>query len=46
MINAENLPSISQVLNISVKNSLRKEKMVELYPGSYYSNDINDIYKA
>jgi hypothetical protein len=36
--NIENLPSIIQVLNINAKKKLRDEKMVELYPGSYYES--------
>lgn len=36
--NMENLPSISQVLNINTKQRLREEGMIELYPGSYFAN--------
>jgi hypothetical protein len=34
------------VLNINTKQALRKEKMVELYPGSYFSCDTINKNKA
>ena len=37
--NVENLPAISQILNINTKDSLRKDGMVELSQGSYYNKD-------
>ena len=41
--NIENLPAISQVLNINTKQILRKEGMIELSPGNYYNTDtLND----
>jgi hypothetical protein len=41
--NIDNLPAISQVLNINAKSMLRKEGLVELSSGSYYNKDtIND----
>lgn len=37
--NTDSLATVSQVLNINSKQVLRKDGMVELYPGSYYSKD-------
>ena len=44
--NIDNLPAISQVLNINAKEQLRKNKLVELYPGSYFKNTPNNIFEA
>ena len=37
--NIDNLPAIAQVLNINVKQTMRKDGMVELIPGSYFHKD-------
>ena len=37
--NVENLAAISQILNINTKDSLRKDGMIELSPGSYYNKE-------
>ena len=37
--NIENLPAVSQILNINTKEILRKDGMIELSPGNYYDKD-------
>lgn len=41
--NIDNLPAIAQVLNINIKQAMRKNNMVELVRGCYFDKDsIND----